>query len=114
MFSIIFVFLSIGTEQPALKYLHAHLKANITDKWFDIGMQLFDVGDEIVLNTIQTNNSGDANKCTAEMLKLWLDRKPDANWNQLIQTLRMPVIGLNALALKIENMLTKGSQWLYY
>ena len=108
------VFLSIGTEQPALKYLHGHVKPNITDKWFDIGMQLFDVGDETVLNTIQNNNFGDANKCTAEMLKLWLERNSDANWNQLIQTLRMPVIGLNSLALKIENMLTKGSQWLYY
>ena len=42
------------------------------------------------------------------MLRLWLARKPEASWNQLLETLREPGIKLNALAAKIEGMLSKG------
>ena len=104
------MFLSIGTERPALKYLNRHVVVNITDKWYNIGVELLDVGDEIVLNTIGTNHPGDAEKCTEKMLQLWLERRSDANWNRLIQALRMPNIRLDTLASKIESMLNKGSQ----
>ena len=69
---------------------------------------MFDVGDEAVLNTTKRNYPGDANKCAAEMLQLWLARKPEASWDQLLKTLREPNIKLNALATKIEEMLSKG------
>ena len=71
-------------------------------------MELFDVEDEAVLNTIMHNHPGDADSCTGEMLRLWLVRKPDANWNQLIEVLREPNIKLKSLALKVEGMLCKG------
>ena len=98
----------IGTDRPALKYLNRHVRANITGKWHDIGVELFDVKGEPVLNTIRINNPGNADQCTAEMLQLWLDRQPDASWNQLIQAFRAPNIKLEALASKIEEMLSKG------
>ena len=97
-----------GTDRPALKYLNRHVRASIADKWHDIGVELLDVEDEAVLNTIETNHPGDANKCTATMLQLWLTRKRDASWDQLIQALRVTNIKLEALALKIEGMLTEG------
>ena len=68
---------------------------------------MFDVEDQAILDTIK-NNYGDASKCAAEMLRLWLSRKPEASWNQLLDTLREPGIKLNALAAKIEGMLSKG------
>ena len=68
---------------------------------------MYDIGDEAVLDAIK-KNYGDANKCAAEMLRLWLARKPEASWNQLLETLREPGIKLNALAAKIEGMLSKG------
>ena len=71
-------------------------------------MELLDAGDEAVLNVIKKNYPGDANKCASEMLQLWLARKPEASWNQLLETLREPGIKLNALATKIEEMLSKG------
>ena len=73
-------------------------------------MELLDVGDEGVLKTIKTDHPGDADKCTEKMLQLWLERRSDANWNQLIQALRMRNIRLDTLASELESMLNKGSQ----
>ena len=98
-----------ATDFPALRYLYKHVKAEITTKWFDIGLELLDVEDEAELKTIKANHPGDADRCTAEMLQLWLDRKSDASWNQLIKVFREPHIKLNTLASKIKGMLSKGT-----
>ena len=98
-----------GTDRPALKYLYKHVKAHITSKWYDIGVELFDVEDEAVLNTIRTDHPGDSDKCAAEMLRLWLEKKTDASWNQLTKTLREPNIKLEYLATKIESLLSEGT-----
>ena len=98
-----------GTDRPALKYLNRHVREYITDKWYDIGLELFDVEDESILNTIKNNNFRDSKDCTTEMLRLWLERKPDASWNQLLQALKAPNIKLETLASKIEGMLNKGN-----
>ena len=98
----------VGTDRPAMRYLNRHVRPDIATKWYDIGVELLDVGDEKELDTIQKNFPGDHDACAAGMLKLWLDRKTDASWNQLIQVFRERHIQLNALALEIEGMLSKG------
>ena len=98
----------VGTDRPALKYLNKYVKADIATEWHDIGVELLDVEDEAVLNVIKNNYPGDVNKCAAEMLQLWLARKADASWGQLLEALREPNIKLNALAVKIESMLSEG------
>ena len=98
----------IGTDRPALKYLNKYVKADIAPKWHDIGVELLDVEDEPVLNAIKNNHPGDVDKCTAEMLQLWLARKPEASWGQLLEAFREPNIKLNALAIRIEGMLFEG------
>ena len=110
MNSVIFIgfpSLCVGTDRPALKYLNKYVKADIASEWHDIGVELLDVEDESVLNAIKNNFPGDVNKCTAEMLQLWLARRPEASWNCLIEALREPNIKLNTLATKIEGMLCK-------
>ena len=107
MYTCNLVHLFIATDRPALKHLYMFVH-DIATKWFFVGVALFDVEDETVLDTIKTNHPGDADGCTAEMLRLWRERNPIANWNQLLIVLRMPHIKLNALAAKIEGMLYKG------
>ena len=102
-----------GTDRPALKHLNRHVRPHITDKWHDIGVELLDVEDESALNTIKVNNPGDGHKCTAEMLQLWLEKKPDASWNQLIQALKAPIIKLEDLASKIEALLEGTYSYTY-
>jgi len=99
----------VGTDRPTMKYLNKHVRPDIAaKKWYDIGIELLDEGDEKELNTIKANNPADHDTCAGEMLQLWLARKPDASWNQLLQAFREPHIGLHALASKIEGMLYKG------
>ena len=102
----------LDTDYPALKYLYKFVKPRIAPYWQEIGVALLDPGDEVALETINKNYPGDAEKCAAEMLKLWRDRKPEASWGQLLETLREPHIKLNALAAEIEKMLSK-SMWSY-
>ena len=101
-------FVITGTDRPILKYLYKYVKVNIATKWFEIGVELLDEEDEPRLNTIKVNHPVDAEKCAAEMLQLWREKKPDGSWNQLIEAFREPNIGLTDLALKIDEMLIKG------
>ena len=98
----------VGTDRPYLKYLYKHVKTGITSKWYDIGVELLDPGDEVDLDTINNNHPGDADKCTAVMLKLWLARKSEASWNVLLKALKEPHIKLYFLASSIDAMLFKG------
>ena len=98
----------VGTDHPELKYLNRYVKPDIATKWKDVGVELLDVEDVPKLDIIKVNFSGDADKCTVEMLQLWLNKKSDASWNQLIEAFKAPGIGLEALASKIEGMLSKG------
>ena len=104
MFSVC-VYIHVGTDRPALKYLYAHVRGNIANDWYDVGVALLDPGDEVALDTISKDHPGDSEKCAAKMLKLWLDRKPEASWGQLLEALREPNIKLNTLAVKIEEIL---------
>ena len=98
----------VGTDRPALRYLNKYVKADIAPKWHDIGVELLDVEDVPVLNTIKSNHPRDVDNCTTEMLQLWLARKPEASWGQLLEAFRQPNIKLNALAVRIEGMLSEG------
>ena len=98
----------LDTDRPTLKYLNRHVRAKIAGKWHDIGVELLDEEDETRLNIIKINNAVDAEKSAGEMLVLWLEKKPDASWDQLLQVFQRPHIGLNTLASRIEEMLIKG------
>ena len=85
-----------------MKDLFRHVAVYVGDKWYAVGVEL--LGGVPQLDAIKTNYSGDVNKCTTEMLKLWLQRIPHASWNQLIEAFKKPHIGLGDLASKIEGM----------
>ena len=71
-------------------------------------MELLESEDEPLLERISEDHCGNAEKCTAEMLKLWLARKPEASWNLLLMALEESHIKLNTLASTINPMLLKG------
>ena len=98
----------VGTDRPAMKYLNRYVRADIVHKWYDLGLELLDVEDEVVLYVIHNNHPGDHDKCAIEMLRSWLERKPNASWGQLLEAFRHPNIELNALAVRIEEMLSEG------
>ena len=74
---------------------------------------MFDAGGEVQLDIIKENHPNDADKCTAEMLRQWLAKKPEASWNHLLKAFSEPHIHLNKLATDIEGMLWKGTYTWY-
>ena len=81
---------------PQLKDLKHIMKdeAGVTTEWYDIGLEL--LNDVVVLNNIRANHPTDVNRCCTEMFSKWLQREPDASWNQLAEALKK--VGLNAAA----------------
>ena len=90
--------------------MYRHVIQSIARRWFEIGIELFegDTEDEETLFMIKENNLHDVVQCTAEMLKYWLKRKPEASWNMLLEALKIPYLQLDDLASQIEAQLIKG------
>ena len=73
--------------RPTLKQLNK-LKKSVAFKWQDLGIELLDLEDIRTLDEIQKNYPRDASTCCTKMFQLWLDRQPEASWEQLIKALR--------------------------
>ena len=67
-----------------------------------------EIKDEEKLNPIKAEDLNNKER-TQRMLKCWLDMKPKASWNDLLKALRIPNIGLDAIASEIEGMLLPES-----
>ena len=94
---------NIGCDHPSLRYLNKYVRTEASTKWHDLGLELLKTEDEGKLNEIKKNNPQDNGECCKQMFQFWLEKYPEATWNQLIQALR--VYGLNQLASKINRML---------
>ena len=98
------LFLS-GKNHPTLKLLNKLVKKSITFKWYDLGIELLEPEDTHTLDEIEKNHPTDVSTCCTKMFRLWLDKQPEASWEQLIQALREPIIELNELANTVEQNL---------
>ena len=73
-----------------------------------MGIELLEPGDLPALDKIQINYPRDVGMCCTKMLQLWLERQPDATWEQLIQALKE--VKMNELASTIEQELSSVSK----
>ena len=102
------------TVCPTLKQLNK-LKKSIAFKWHDLGIELLEPEDIRTLDEIQSNYPRDASTCCTKMFQLWLDKQPEASWEQLIESLR--VIDLNEVAnttkqqLNESELFISGTAW---
>ena len=86
---------------PTLKQLNK-LKQSFTFKWYDLGIELLDTKDLPKLDEIQKDCPGDVSTCCTKLFKLWLDKQPEASWEQLIEGLRGIDLNEVANATKLE------------
>ena len=78
-----------GKDRPTIHQLHKIKRneaAGISNKWKELGTELLD-GYEYQLDAIQHDSQSQDERCNA-MFQEWLNVKPDANWNKLIEGLR--------------------------
>ena len=94
----------VGEDQPTLKDLYIHVSQKVVGKWKDIGVLFLD---SATLKVIEKDHPQDVMECCKCMLEKWLETKPDASWNQLLEALRSPFIQLYSLAHHIEKKLKK-------
>ena len=88
-------------DHPKLNHLK-HIIRNeqgVTAKWYDIGLELLD-NDTVALDNIKMNYQSDVDERCTEMFKKWLEKTPDAKWNQLVRALKK--VGLIAAAYNIK------------
>ena len=88
-------------EKPTLKELSQHII--LGPNWYIFGTQLR--LDPESLDGIQTSSNDDVRYRTTRMFKLWLNKDPCPTRKQILDTLRLEVIGLNRIANDYEDAL---------
>ena len=88
-------------KKPTLKELSRHII--LGPKWHIFGTQL--ELDSASLDGIQALSNDDVHYRTTRMFELWLDRNPYPTRQQILDTLRLEVIGLNRIAKDYEDAL---------
>jgi len=101
-----YICICVGTDRPTVKLLNNLVRDKVAPKWYDLGVQLLNEGQQLMLNIIEKNNSHDVQECCTKMFDYWLNVDVGANWNKLMEALKM--IGKNALAQKIKVNILKG------
>ena len=89
-------------SKPVEKDLHNFVVCEVGEKWYELGIQLLQTGQESKLRLIKTNYRSDVKRCCIEMFSYWLRSHPEASWDQLVKALQKPALELNYLAESIQ------------
>ena len=87
---------SVMNGKPDLKIVCAIVR---TSKWHMLGIQLG--VDDKMLHDIETDRSETQDKRT-QMFRLWIASQPEASHNQLVEALRLKIIGEDRMAQEYE------------
>lgn len=80
----------------------------VIPQWYLLGLKLLEEEQEPYLDVIKLNHPGDNKTCCTETFWYWLNSNDNATWQQLIDALRSPAIGLCSVATELKEML-KGN-----
>ena len=76
----------------------------ITTKWYELGLKLM-ISNE-VLKVIETDHPCNTNTCCRVMFEKWLEKTPNASWNQLVTVLDS--IKMNTAADAVRKLFKSG------
>ena len=93
-----------------MRYLYRYVITHIAPVWYGVGLELFetDSGDESQLDALKAENLSDTERAT-RMLRHWLKKTANASWNDVLEALRRPNIGLSTTAQEIEEMFSEST-----
>ena len=104
---LVFIGFNVVDDRPETKYLNRYIVEEVcasgSEAWLRLGNELFEQKDVAALNVIKSDVVESATMRCSEMLKLWLQRQPDASWRLL--TTAMKKIHINKLASDVEKLL---------
>ena len=96
-------------ERPSIKQLQEVIRIkdiDITTRWRDLGLELVDSNK--MLKVIEADHPNDISTCCRVMFENWLDKSPNASWNQLVTALNN--IEMNTAADTISKQFKPGKQ----
>ena len=102
----IFVLLYTADSKPNIKLLQRHIIPHVACKWFELGAELFDAGEEHKLDTIESDHAN-VNKCCLEMFRLWLKTCLNPTWTQIVEALESPGVHLLSVAAHLKKLIGK-------
>ena len=97
-------------EEPSVQELSQYII--LGPKWHVFGTQLG--VDLAILEGIQASNNEDVGYRTMKMFQSWLDKSHSPTRQQIVDTLRLKVIGLNRIAKDYEDALISKQNNSYY
>ena len=107
----IYAYTCVGTveERPTMKHLIKVIRIKnigIAVRWYELGLELVD--DNNILQLITADHGNDTYTCCRKMFHKWLERIPDASWNNLVSALNK--IGMeNAANIVSEQFISSGN-----
>ena len=101
----LYIIVLVANLKPSIKKLQRHVIPFVAAKWYELGVELLDEGEEHKLKTIKSDHKNDAIKCCFEMFCLWLDSHTDATWQKIFEALKSPGVGLASLVPNLEKKL---------
>ena len=107
-----FVLIYTADLKPNIKLLQRHVIPHVArSKWLQLGIELFDTGEEHKLYTIESNHK-DVDKCCFEMFRLWLDTCVNPSWTQIVEALESPGVHLMAVAADLKKLIGKVNNYI--
>ena len=89
----------LAAARPTIGQLNKFVIPNVGHRWRNLGVKLLGVDEAERLT------GGNQKRCS-EILRIWLDRNPNADWYQLVEALDSPRVQLSDVAGEIRNMFT--------
>ena len=102
MVSLYIVVDSKSSEKKLYEIFIPHVAAH----WDEIGIQLVGEDQKSHLDAIKANHADDVIISCAEMFWLWFKSHLNANWQELIESLRSPAVQLHREEADVETMST--------
>ena len=100
------VIVVLVNSKPTKQKILDHVVPYVTPQWYELGVKLLKEDQELHLDVIQSNHTGDNRKCCMLMFWYWLSTNTSATWKQLIEALQSPAVELPVVAADLEKMLT--------
>ena len=102
--AIMYLF-TIVNDCPAVQDLSYFVVPNVSHKWYNLGLRLFDRRDEGILTSMRAKSSQHPDEHCMEVFIHWLSTQKNPTWKKLIKSLKHEDINLPSVASDIEKML---------
>ena len=94
-----------ATSRPSRKKI-LKLVPQVAPHWYELGIELLRDDQESHLDIIKSDYGNNNKQCCIQMFWYWLQSNSKASWQQLLDSLRSPVLELHAVAAYVETMFT--------